>query len=58
MLTWNRIQSLYGWLGHTSLNTTTTYTRADLDPKRQALMQVFPDAPRPPRGGRVRLELL
>jgi hypothetical protein len=25
-------------------------TRADLDLKRQALMQVFPDAPRPPRG--------
>jgi hypothetical protein len=40
------------WLGHASLNTTMTYARADLDLKRQALMQVFPDAPRPPRGAR------
>jgi hypothetical protein len=32
--------------------------RADLGPKRQALIQVFPDAPRPPRGGRVSLEQL
>jgi hypothetical protein len=35
-----------------------TYARADIDLKRQALMQVFPDAPRPPRQGRVRLERL
>ncbi len=44
------------WLGHASLNTTMTYARADLDLKRQALLQVFPDAPRPPRGGRARLD--
>jgi integrase/recombinase XerD len=43
------------WLGHSSLNTTMTYARADLDLKRQALMQVFPDAPRPPRGGKLGL---
>jgi integrase/recombinase XerD len=46
------------WLGHASLNTTMAYARADLDLKRQALMQVFPDAPRPPRGGQVRLDRL
>jgi integrase/recombinase XerD len=46
------------WLGHASLNTTMAYARADLDVKRQALMQVFPDAPRPPRAGRVSLERL
>jgi len=43
------------WLGHASLTTTMTYARADLDLKRQALAQVFPDAPRPPRGGRLKL---
>lgn len=43
------------WLGHASLNTTMVYARADLDLKRQALAQVFPDAPRPPRGGRLGL---
>ena len=42
------------WLGHASLNTTMAYARADLDLKRQALAQVFPDAPRPPRGGHLR----
>ncbi len=31
------------WLGHATLNTTMTYARADLDTKRQALTQVFPD---------------
>jgi integrase/recombinase XerD len=31
------------WLGHASLNTTMVYARADLDMKRQALTQVFPD---------------
>lgn len=41
------------WLGHASLNTTMVYAQADLDLKRQALAQVFPDAPRPPRGGRL-----
>ncbi|MEO8186884.1 MAG: tyrosine-type recombinase/integrase [Burkholderiaceae bacterium] len=46
------------WLGHASLNTTMAYARADIDLKRQALMQVFPDAPRPPRAGKVRLERL
>lgn len=44
------------WLGHASLNTTMVYARADLDLKRKALAQVFPDAPRPPRGGRVGLD--
>ena len=44
------------WLGHASLNTTLGYARADMDMKRQALAQVFPDAPRPPRGGRVGLD--
>lgn len=46
------------WLGHASLNTTMTYARADLDVKRQALLQVFPDAPRPPRAGQLRTERL
>jgi len=36
--------SISQWLGHTSLNTTMVYARADLDLKRQALLQVFPDA--------------
>lgn len=31
------------WLGHATLNTTMTYARADLDTKRQALTQVFPE---------------
>jgi integrase/recombinase XerD len=31
------------WLGHSSLNTTMRYARSDLDLKRQALSQVFPD---------------
>jgi site-specific recombinase XerD len=31
------------WLGHASLNTTMRYARSDLDLKRQALSQVFPD---------------
>jgi integrase/recombinase XerD len=43
------------WLGHASLNTTMVYARADLDLKRQALAQVLPEAPRPPRGGRLGL---
>jgi integrase/recombinase XerD len=41
------------WLGHSSLNTTMTYARADLDLKRQALMQVFPEILAPPRAGRM-----
>ena len=44
------------WLGHASLNTTMRYARADLDLKRQALSQVFPDALAPPRGGRLLLD--
>jgi integrase/recombinase XerD len=43
------------WLGHAGLNTTMRYARADLDLKRQALSQVFPDALAPPRGGRLLL---
>jgi integrase len=38
------------WLGHANLNTTMRYARADLDLKRQALSQVFPDALAPPPG--------
>lgn len=41
------------WLGHASLNTTMRYARADIDLKRQALSQVFPDALAPPRGGHL-----
>lgn len=37
------------WLGHASLNTTMRYARADIDLKRQALAQVFPEALAPPR---------
>lgn len=32
------------WLGHATLNTTMIYARADLDTKRQALTQVFPES--------------
>jgi len=39
------------WLGHASLNTTMEYARADIDLKRQALSQVFPDVLAPPKGG-------
>jgi len=39
------------WLGHASLNTTMQYARADLDLKRQALAQVFPEVLAPPKGG-------
>jgi len=41
------------WLGHATLNTTMRYARADIDLKRQALSQVFPEALVPPRGGRL-----
>lgn len=37
------------WLGHATLNTTMRYARADIDLKRQALAQVFPDVLAPPR---------
>jgi integrase/recombinase XerD len=46
------------WLGHASLNTTMNYARADIDLKRQALAQVFPDVLAPPRAGRVALDRL
>jgi integrase/recombinase XerD len=42
------------WLGHATLNVTMRYTRADLDLKRQALAQVFPDALAPPKAGAYR----
>ena len=35
--------SISQWLGHASLTTTMRYARADIDMKRQALLQVFPD---------------
>jgi len=44
------------WLGHAGLNTTMRYARADLDLKRRALSQVFPDAIAPPPGGRLLLD--
>lgn len=44
------------WLGHAGLNTTMRYARADLDLKRQAISQVFPDALAPPRAGRLILD--
>lgn len=43
------------WLGHATLTTTMNYARADLDLKRQALAQVFPDVLAAPRAGRVAL---
>lgn len=42
------------WLGHATLNTTMKYARADLDLKRQALSQVFPEALAPSAGGDAR----
>ena len=44
------------WLGHAGLNTTMRYARADLDLKRQAIAQVFPDAIAPPAGGRLLID--
>lgn len=44
------------WLGHASINTTMRYARADLDLKRQALSQVFPDALAPPHGGHLLID--
>ena len=41
-------------LGHASVTTTMRYARADLDLKRQALSQIFPDFLGPPLAGRVR----
>ncbi len=45
------------WLGHASLNTTMKYARADLDLKRQALAQVFPEALVPPAGCGARVDV-
>lgn len=39
------------WLGHASVNTTMRYARADVDTKRAALSQVFPEKLGPPAGG-------
>jgi integrase/recombinase XerD len=44
------------WLGHASLNTTMRYARADMDLKRQALSQVFPETLAAPAGGHLRLD--
>jgi integrase/recombinase XerD len=44
------------WLGHASLNTTMRYARSDIDLKRAALSQVFPEALAPPRAGRLRVD--
>ena len=44
------------WLGHAGLNTTMRYARADIDLKRRALAQAFPDAIAPPPGGRLLLD--
>jgi integrase/recombinase XerD len=41
-------------LGHANITTTMRYARADLDLKRQALSQVFPDSLGVPAAGRVR----
>lgn len=43
------------WLGHSSLNVTMRYARSDLDLKRAALSQVFPDAIAPPKAGHLRI---
>jgi len=44
------------WLGHQDLNSTMRYARADLDLKRQAISQVFPDAFAQPRAGRLLMD--
>lgn len=46
------------WLGHATLNTTMDYARADMDTKRQALLQVFPDVLPAPRAGHIASEHL
>jgi hypothetical protein len=43
-------------MGHASLNTTMRYARADLDLKRQALLQVFPRTLGAPTAGRLRID--
>ncbi|WP_029063642.1 tyrosine-type recombinase/integrase [Labrenzia sp. DG1229] len=44
------------WLGHAGLNTTMRYARADLDLKRQALSQVFPETLAPPSTPHVHMD--
>jgi integrase/recombinase XerD len=46
------------WLGHVSLTTTMRYARADIDMKRQALLQVFPDVLAQASGDRRTFERL
>ena len=46
------------YLGHATLTTTMQYARADIDTKRQALSQVFPDVMPPPQAGHVAPEQL
>lgn len=41
------------WLGHASVDTTMRYARADLDIKRAALSQVFPEVLSPPDTGQI-----
>ena len=49
------ILTLQRLLGHRDLKTTMRYARADLDLKRQALAQVFPDALGAPKAGDIAL---
>lgn len=44
------------WLGHASVNTTMRYARADVDLKRAALAQVFPEALGAPHGGKINIQ--
>jgi integrase/recombinase XerD len=44
------------WLGHSTLNVTMRYARSDIDLKRAALSQVFPDAIAPPKSGKLRID--
>jgi len=44
------------WLGHSTLNVTMRYARSDIDLKRAALSQVFPDTIAPPKAGRLRID--
>ena len=44
------------WLGHSTLNVTMRYARSDIDLKRAALSQVFPDAIAPPKAGKLRVD--
>jgi site-specific recombinase XerD len=44
------------WLGHSTLNVTMRYARSDIDLKRAALSQVFPDTIAPPKAARLRID--